>query len=64
MASATKEVITGGALVLPALHGGGDMSHQIMLLLSVADDFTGGAGKYALIPAMTGINVAPHRSYG
>ena len=49
--------INGGALVLPALHGGGDMSHQIMLLLSVADDFSGGAGKYALIPAMTGIDV-------
>ena len=32
------------------------MAHQIMLLLSVADDF-GGAGKYALIPAMTGIDV-------
>ena len=48
--------IGGGALVLPALHGGGDMAHQIMLLLSAADDF-GGPGKYALIPAMTGINV-------
>ena len=32
------------------------MAHQIMLLLSVADDF-GGPGKYALIPAMTGIDV-------
>ena len=48
--------INGGALVLPALHGGGDRAHQIMLLLSAADDF-GGAGKYSLIPAMTGINV-------
>ena len=42
------------------------MAHQIMLLLSVADDFGvavgdaigAGAGKYKLIPAMTGINVA------
>ena len=50
--------LNGGALVLPALYGGGDMAHQIMLLLSVADDF-GGAGKYQLIPAMTGINVIP-----
>ena len=32
------------------------MAHQIMLLLSVADDF-GGPGKYELIPAMTGIDV-------
>ena len=48
--------INGGALVLPALHGGGDMAHQIMLLLSAADDF-GGPGKYMLISAMTGIDV-------
>ena len=38
--------LNGGALVLPALYGGGEMAHQIMLLLSVADDF-GGAGKYS-----------------
>ena len=56
MAIRNQRGINGGALVLPALHGGGDMAHQIMLLLSVADDF-GGAGKYALIPAMTGIDV-------
>ena len=53
--------LTGGALVLPALHGGGDMAHQIMLLLSVADDFgdpaRGKGGDYKLIPAMTGIDV-------
>ena len=49
--------LNGGALVLPALYGGGEMAHQIMLLLSVADDFGTGAGKYALIPAMTGIDV-------
>ena len=48
--------LNDGALVLPALYGGGDMAHQIMLLLSVADDF-GGPGKYELIPAMTGIDV-------
>ena len=52
----TYRGLNGGALVLPALHGGGEMAHQIMLLLSVADNF-GGAGKYELIPAMTGINV-------
>ena len=45
-----------GALVLPALHGGGDETKQIMLLLSVADDF-GGAGKYELIAAKTGYKV-------
>ena len=48
--------LNDGALVLPALHGGGDMAHQIMLLLSVADDF-GGAGKYNLIAAKTGYSV-------
>ena len=45
-----------GALVLPALHGGGDETKQIMLLLSAADDF-GGAGKYELIAAKTGYKV-------
>ena len=45
-----------GALVLPTLHGGGEMAHQVMLLLSVADDF-GGAGKYQLIAAKTGYSV-------
>ena len=50
--------IDGGALVLPALHGGGSETEQIMLLLSVADDFDG-AGKYKLIPAMTGYTVTP-----
>ncbi len=47
-----------GALILPALHGGGDETKQIVLLLSVADDF-GGAGKYQLLPAMTGYTVIP-----
>ncbi len=45
-----------GALVLPALHGGGAMAHQIMLMLSAADDF-GGAGKYKLMAAKTGFAV-------
>ena len=45
-----------GALVLPALYGGGAETKQIMLLLSVADSF-GDPGAYALIPAMTGYNV-------
>ena len=46
-----------GALVLPALYGGGDMTKQIMLLLSVADEF-GGAGKYSLMAAKTGYTVS------
>ncbi len=45
-----------GALVLPALHGGGAMAHQIMLMLSAADDF-GGPGKYKLMAAKTGYAV-------
>ena len=50
-----------GALVLPALHGGSEEeTHQIALLLSVADDFGAGdnkAGKYKLITAKTGYKV-------
>ncbi len=55
--------LAGGALVLPALFGGGDMAHQIMLLLSVTDEF-GGAGKYKLMPAMTGYEVTLMDSMG
>ncbi|MDE2927373.1 MAG: hypothetical protein OXT71_13335 [Acidobacteriota bacterium] len=46
-----------GALVLPALHGGGAESKQIMLLLSAADEF-GGAGGYKLIAAKTGYTIS------
>lgn len=49
--------INGGALVLPALHGGGGETKQIMLILSAADEF-GGAGKYSLLAAKTGIMVS------
>lgn len=49
--------IDNGALVLPALHGGGAESKQIMLLLSAADEF-GGAGGYKLIAAKTGYSVS------
>ena len=53
--------LNGGALVLPALHGGSEEeTHQIALLLSVADDFGAGAnkaGKYKLITAKTGYKV-------
>ena len=49
--------------MLPALFGGGDMAHQIMLLLSVTDEF-GGAGKYKLMPAMTGYEVTLMDSMG
>ncbi len=46
-----------GALVLPALHGGGAESKQIMLMLSVADEF-GGAGGYKLMAAKTGYSIS------
>lgn len=55
--SNNRAIGAGGALVLPALHGGGDETKQIMLLLSAADDF-GGAGKYELIAAKTGYKIA------
>ncbi len=55
--------LNDGALVLPALHGGGAETKQIMLLLSVADSF-GGAGKYKLMPAMTGYMVTPMDQMG
>ncbi len=48
--------LTGGAFVLPALHGGGEMAQQIMLLMSVSENW-GDPGSYELVPAMTGINV-------
>ena len=46
-----------GALVLPALHGGGAESKQIMLLLSAADQF-GGGGGYKLMAAKTGYSIS------
>ena len=52
----TNRVVNGGALVLPALHGGGDETKQIMLILSAADSF-GDPGAYKLIAATTGITV-------
>lgn len=49
--------LNDGALVLPAVHGGGvEGAKQTMLFLSAADDF-GGAGKYKLIAAKTGYMV-------
>ena len=55
--------LNGGALVLPALHGGGAETKQIMLLLSVADSF-GDPGAYKLMPAMTGYMVTPMDQMG
>ena len=53
-----------GALVLPSLYGGsGEETHQIMLFLSVADNF-GGPGKYELIAAKTGFDVTLHDNMG
>ena len=55
--------LNDGALVLPALYGGGDESLQIMLMLSATDEF-GGAGKYSLMPAKTGYMVSLMDSMG
>ena len=54
---ATNRGINGGALVLPALHGGGGETKQIMLILSAADNY-GGAGDYSLMAAKTGLMVS------
>ena len=64
----TEEVsnrgLNAGALVLPSLYGGsGEETHQIMLFLSVADNF-GGPGKYELIAAKTGFDVTLHDNMG
>ena len=48
--------INMGAMVLPSLSGVSEMSDQIMLFLSVADDGMA-PGEYMLIPAMTAIDV-------
>ena len=57
-----------GAVVLPALHGGGMETTQVAILLSVADDFgdprQGMGGDYKLIPAMTGYKVTLHDNMG
>ena len=51
--------LTGGGFVLPAAHGGGvEGAQQIMLLLSVADDFGSNPGEYKLIAAKTGFMVS------
>ncbi len=60
--------IPHGALVLPALYGGGTQTTQVAVLLSAADDFgdprqTKG-GDYKLIPAMTGYKVTLHDNMG
>ena len=55
--TATNRGIDGGALVLPALHGGGDETKQTMLILSAADSY-GGAGEYSLMAAKTGLMVS------
>jgi hypothetical protein len=55
--------LSGGALVLPALHGGGAATQQIMLFLSAADTF-GGAGGYKLVKALTKYAVTVHDNMG
>ena len=52
----THRAINGGSLTLPALYGGGAETHQVIQLLSVADDFEG-PGKYMLLAAKTGYSV-------
>ncbi len=63
-----SQQIPHGALVLPALHGGGMETTQVAILLSAADDFgdprqTKG-GDYKLIPAMTGYKVTVQDNMG
>ena len=53
--------LTGGGVVLSALHGGGEETQHVIPLLSLADDFgdtaKGKGGDYKLISAMTGYKV-------
>ena len=53
-----QRALNDGYLAIPSLHGGGDRSHQIALLLSAADDFGDKPGQYKLIPALTKYKVA------
>ena len=53
--------LSGGALVLPALHGGGAETQQIMLFLSVSDNF---GGRHKLVPALTKYAVTVHDNMG
>ena len=63
MVHAFNRGLTLGGFVLPAAHGGGvEGAQQIMLLLSVADDFgdraIGMGGDYKLMAAKTGLMVS------
>lgn len=54
--------LSGGALVLPALYGGGANTKQIILFLSASENF--GAGGYKLIKALTRYSVTVHDNMG
>ena len=56
--------LSGGALVLPALYGGGAETHQIMLLLSAADKYGGSGGGYKLDSRHDEIQCFPRGQYG
>lgn len=63
-AAVSNRGLIGGALVLPALHGGGAETKQIMLFLSVSDAPSYGAGSYILQKAMTKYMVTVHDNMG
>ena len=60
--------INGGGILLPALYGSGEETHQVVPLLSLADDFgdqaKGKGGDYSLIAAKTGYKVTLQDNMG
>ncbi len=60
--------LNGGGILLPALYGGGEETHQVVPLLSLADDFgdqaKGKGGDYSLIAAKTGYKVTLQDNMG
>ena len=56
--------LTGGALVLPALYGGGDETQQIMLLLSAADAIWWIWWRLQVDSAMTKYNITLDGQHG
>ena len=66
--AALNRGLNGGGILLPALHGGGEETHQVVLLLSLADDFgdqdKGKGGDYSLMAAKTGYKVTLQDNMG
>ena len=60
--------INGGGILLPALYGSGEETHQVVLLLSLADNFgdqaKGKGGDYSVIAAKTGYKVTLQDNMG